>query len=407
MHILYAIHAYKPAYRVGGPVISVSATAEMLVNKGHRVTVVTTNSNLDEDLDVPVDRPVDVNGVSVCYFKREEPLQAWLPFMPYFSRSIGFLYCPAMKCALNGMMPGVDVVDTQMPFVYPTYAAAHAAFRFKKPLFYHQRGNFDLGRLRFRGGKKRLYISLVERPIMRRASKLIALTEAERASFRTLGVATACDVVPNGIDLPVPCAGAAERVAARWGIPVDAQLVLFLGRLHPIKGAETLLEAFAHVGGAFPDSVLMMAGPDEWRLEAQWRERFRGTSLADRVIFPGMLIGEEKQDVLARADLFSLPSTGEGFSMAVLEALASATAVMLSPGCHFPEVDQAGAGVTVEADPQAMAVTLAQLLGGPARLRAMGEAGRRLVAEHYTWDVITDRLIDLYATARSKETLSV
>ena len=398
MHILHAVHAYKPAYRVGGPVVSVSATAETLVRKGHRVTVITSNSNLDQDLEVPLEQPIDVNGVSVWYFRRDEPLRKWLPFVPYLSRSMGFLYCAGMRPALNKLIRDVDVVHTHMPFVYPTYAAAHAAFRHAKPLIYHQRGNFDPARLKFRGRKKRLYIALVERPIMRRASTLIALTAAEESSFKALGVPTPCEIIPNGMDVRAVRPGAEERVRLRWNVPLDAKLVLFLGRLHPIKGAERLMEAFMLVGQRFPNTILMMAGPDEWRLEPQWRERLRGV-LADRVIFPGMLTGDEKEDVLARADLFSLPSAGEGFSMAALEALAHGTAVMLSPGCHFPEVEQAGAGLVVPAEPRAMAAALAHLLADPGRLATMGAFGRQLLANRYTWDAITDRLIDIYAAA--------
>jgi len=396
MHILYAVHAYKPAYRVGGPVVSVSAAAEGLVRKGHRVTVFTTNSNLDEDLDVEVDRPIDVNGVEVWYFRREEPLQKWFPFIPYLSRSLGFLYCPAMKAALDRVMPSVDVVDTHMPFVYPSYAAAHAAFRHDKPLFYHQRGNFDPKRLQFRGIKKSCYIGLVERPIMKRATTLIALTEAERVSFRSLGVATRVEVVPNGIEIPPVREGFIERSEQRWGIQPDAPVVLFLGRLHPIKGADKLLDAFSEVHRHNRDAVLVMAGPDEWGLEAGWRSRAAAAGSATRVIFPGMLVGEEKADMLARADLFSLPSEGEGFSMAVLEALANQTAVMLSTGCHFDEVAMAGAGRITKTAPSAMATEILDLLADRRRLRAMGRAGRRLVTTSYSWDAITDRLISVY-----------
>ena len=78
MHILYVTHGYKPAYRIGGPIWSVSAVAEGMVARGHRVTVFTTNSNLDEDLDVPVDRPVLVDGVEVWYFRRRDPIKKYL-----------------------------------------------------------------------------------------------------------------------------------------------------------------------------------------------------------------------------------------------------------------------------------------------------------------------------------------
>lgn len=396
MNILYAGTGYKPADRLGGPVVSVSAAAEMLVRKGHRVTVVTTTANLDRELDVPVGVPVDVEGVQVWYFRREEPLKKYLPFVPYLSRSIGFMYAPEMRAALDRLVPGMDVVHTQGPFLYPHYATAHAAMRHRKPLLYSQRGCFAEERLRFRSLKKRLYIGAVEKPIMRRARTLVALTEAERASYRTLGVDTPIAVVPNGVDVPAPRPEAAARVQARYGIAPDAPVVLFLGRLHPIKGADKLLDTFTRVMGQFPAARLIIAGPDEWSLEAQWRER-----AGDRVVFPGMISGEVKADVLARADLFCLPSTAEGFSNAVLEALANGTAVMLSPQCHFPEVESAGAGMIVEAEVEPMAAKMRELLADPSRLRAMGEAGRQLVSEHYSWDAITDRLIELYRQAEA------
>ena len=396
MRILYALHAYKPAYRIGGPVLSVSAAAEQLARKGHEVIVFATNSNLTEELDVPTDQPIDVEGVEVWYFRREEPLQKYLPFVSYFSQSMGFMYCPAMKGALVRIMSSVDVVDTHMPFVYPTYAAAQAALKARKPLFYHQRGNFNPARLAFRSGKKKLYISLIERPIMRRATTLIALTEAERSWFRALGVNTPCAVIPNGIDLPLPRPDAVARVTERFGIAASATVVLFLGRLHPMKGVEELIDAFSRIAARHPNSVLVMAGPDEWGLQARWYDRVQQAGLGRSVVFAGMLTGSDKADMLARANLFALPSSGEGFSMAVLEAMASSTAVMLSPGCNFPEVVEFGAGITVDIDVAAMAAALSRLLQEPDLLRSMGEAARRLVAEHYSWDIITDRLIHVY-----------
>jgi glycosyltransferase involved in cell wall biosynthesis len=397
MRILYAGYGYKPAYRVGGPVAAVSATAEMLVRKGHDVTVVATTSNNDRELEVPTGVPVDVDGVQVWYFRRQEPLQRLLPFVPYLSRSIGFMYAPEMRAALDRLVPTVDLVHTQGPFVYPSYAAARAAIRHHTSLVYSQRGCFAAERLRFRGVKKRLYINAFERPIMKRADLLVALTEAERASYSALGVDTPIAIVPNGADIPAPRPGAGARVQAAFGIAPDAAMILFLGRLHPTKGAETLLDAFMRVTDTVPRAVLMIAGPDEWNLQERWRGRATRRDAAGRVIFPGMIDGDVKADVLARADLFCLPSVAEGFSNAALEALASATAVMLSPACNFPEVEHAHAGVIVEADAGRMATAIRELLGRPAALRAMGEAGRRFVGAHYSWDAITDRLAELYA----------
>jgi glycosyltransferase involved in cell wall biosynthesis len=396
MRILYVSPAYKPAYRIGGPVRTISAAAETLVARGHEVTVVTTTANLDEDLDVPIGRPVDVEGVEVWYFRRQEPLQKTLPFVSYLSRSMGYIYAPEMKQALRSMTPPFDLVHTQMPFVYTTFAGARAARQMDKPLFYHQRGNFDPTRLQFRSLKKRVYIALVEKPIMRRATTLIALTETERASFEALGLSTPIEVVPNGVTVPPENLDSAARVEQRHGIPRGAKVVLFLGRMHPIKGAEKLLEAFISVVDRLPDAYLVMAGPDEWRIEETYRSRVAEAGLSGRVVFPGMVVGDEKHDLLARADLFSLPSVAEGFSMAVLEALASSTAVMISPGCNFPEVGPAGAGVVVENSVEKLGAELERLLRDEQSLRRMGAAARKLVIDHYSWDVVTDRLVDVY-----------
>lgn len=396
LRILYAVHGYKPAYRLGGPILSVSAAAETLVRKGHHVIVFTTNSNLDEDLNAPLDQPVMVDGVQVWYFRREEPIQRWLPFVPYLSKSMGFLYAPKMATQLNQLVPGIDVVHTHMPFVYPTYAAARAAQRCRKPLFYHQRGVFDPERLKFRSLKKQLYIDFMERPIMRQATTLLALTEAEVKSYRALGVQTRCRIVPNGIETTAYHTQPGTDIDARWGLPPDARLILFLGRLHPIKGADRLLQAFLQIQTQLPQAVLVMAGPDEWGLEAKFRERIRAAGLGRRVFFPGMVSGNDKLDLLARANLFCLPSDAEGFSMAVLEALASTTPVLLSPGCHFPEIEAAGAGRVVSHEPETLAIALADLLADPGKLRAMGCRGREWVAQHYSWDHITDQLLDVY-----------
>ncbi len=402
MKILYAVHGYKPAYRLGGPILSVSAAAEALVRRGHEVSVFTTTSNLDEELDVPTCQPVDVEGVKVWYFRREEYIRNWLPFVPYLTKSMGFLYAPTMNAYLNRMVPEVDIVHTHMPFVYPTYAAARAARRYGKRLFYHQRGNFDPERLKFRGMKKRAYIRAVELPIMRSATMLIALTEAEARNYLALGIDTPCRIIPNGVDVAQyrqePRSGGNER----WRIPAGASVILFLSRVHPIKGADKLLDAFIRLRDRCPNAVLVMAGPDEWGVEGRYREKVRSAGLGERVVFPGMVSGEDKLDLLARADLFCLPSKAEGFSMAVLEALASATPVLLSPGCHFPEVEAAGAGRISPADPSAMASAMESMLGEPDRLREMGRKGRAFIAQCYSWDRIADQLVEAYREASER-----
>src|SRR5262245_10113191 len=140
MHILHVTLGYKPAYQLGGPIPIVAALAEGMVARGHQVTVFATNGNGDVDLDVPTDRAVDVDGVSVWYFRRTEPLREHLPWLKYLSQSIGFLYTPDLVPVMRSMIESIDVVHTHMPFVYPTQAAARLAIASGRPLFYSQQG---------------------------------------------------------------------------------------------------------------------------------------------------------------------------------------------------------------------------------------------------------------------------
>jgi glycosyltransferase involved in cell wall biosynthesis len=397
LRILFSVHGYKPAYRIGGPILSVSALAESLVRKGHKVSVFTTNSNLTEDLDVPTDRPIDVDGVEVWYFKREEPLQKWLPFVPYLSKSMGYLYAPKMRSALEEVVPTVDVVHTHLPFVYPTYAAARVAHNCSKPLFYHQRGVFDPERLKFRKLKKRIYLNLIEKPmVLRHVSTLISLTEYETESYRLLGLNTPCEVIPNGIDVEAYWQNLPIEWHTKLGIKPQSTVILFLGRLHPIKGAQRLLQAFLKVHCQFPNTVLVMAGPDEFGIQQSLKSEVKDSTMNSKILFPGMVSGDQKKALLAMADVFCLPSDGEGFSIAVLEAMASRTAVLLSPGCHFDTVEAAGAGKIVPKDSDSVAKALSDLLSDKNRLKKMGMAGLELVKTRYGWDYLVEKLLCVY-----------
>jgi glycosyltransferase involved in cell wall biosynthesis len=402
LRILFTVHGYKPAWRYGGPVISVPALAEALTRRGHEVVVFTTNSNLDQTLDVEPNRPHEIDGVQVWYFEKEEPLQRLFPRIPYLAKSMGVLYSPKMREALRKVVPACDLVHTHLPFIYPTFAGARAAFEHRKPLFYHQRGVFDPERIKFRALKKTLYLKFIEVPILRKATTLIALTAAEVESYKRLGVTTPCRIIPNGVDAHDPASATTGDGLDQMGIQDRDTVLLFMSRVHPIKGADKLLSAFLAVSQAHPEAVLVLAGPDEFGLEAQFREQVVRAGVQSRVLFPGMVQGDLKKRLLARADLFCLPSDAEGFSMAILEALAASTAALISPGCHFDEVGEVGAGRVVAATVAALTDALRSLLKDREQLRAMGERGRALVRERYSWEAIADEFVATYQEGISR-----
>lgn len=399
MHILYVLHGYKPAFRFGGPIWSVSAVAEEMVARGHRVTVFTTNSNLNEELDVAVDRPTQVDGVEVWYFRHVDLMKKFFWWSSYLSQSMGFLFAPAMRRSIGEILPSVDVVHTQMPFVYPTTIAGRLAISAQKPLFYNQRGSFHPERLKYRGLKKRLYIEFIEKPIMRRAAGLIALTASEIDSYRDLGIETPCYLIPNGIDVGRFRRTSRPETLSDLQIAETSRVILFLGRLHPSKGVDLLVEAFLRIATRHPEAMLVIAGPDEHGFAERMRTEIAQHDLASRVIWPGMVVGDRKLDLLARADLFVLPSTGEGFSIAILEALASATPVIISPECNFSEVAEAGAGMVVARDAELYANAISHFLSDSESLTLAADRAYALARDKFAWKPIVDRLEKIYQSA--------
>jgi glycosyltransferase involved in cell wall biosynthesis len=109
-----------------------------------------------------------------------------------------------------------------------------------------------------------------------------------------------------------------------------------------------------------------------------------------------MVTGTTKLNLLARADVFCLPSVAEGFSNAVLEAMASVTPVMISPGCHFGEVEAENAGLVVERDLEKWMSALYSLLGNPAKLVNMGRNAFDLVEKKYAWLNVVSQLEETY-----------
>lgn len=396
--ILFVVHGYKPAYKIGGPIHSVSALAENLVSQGHKVIIFTTDSNQDEKLNVIKNEPLMVDGVEVWYFETENIFQNKIfKLLPYLSKSIGYLYSPLMKSNLNKIIPKIDIVHTHLPFIYPTYIASKLAKIHNKPLLYHQRGVLSENALGFRSFKKKIYISLIEKKIIQNSSCLIALTKYEFDTFKKFSLKKQrISIIPNGIDTKKFILE--DTNYSDFNINDSHIVILFLGRLHPSKGADLLLSAFMKAKLKNDNLRLVMAGPDEFGLINKFHQTIIDNNLQEYVIFPGMVLGDEKKKLLARADLFVLPSFSEGFSMAILEALASSTAVLISPQCNFNEIQDVDAGIVISNDIELISDKITEMTNDLFKLKQMGQNGKEFVSKNYDWKKITGKFIELYKT---------
>ncbi|MEW5882887.1 MAG: glycosyltransferase [Armatimonadota bacterium] len=391
MRVLLTTVGYKPAWNIGGPVHTVVALAEGMARRGHEVWVAATDSNLTERLDVDTEAWHNLDGVRVRYFRMQDSWTKRIP-LDYFRKSNADYRAPGFARWLRGDAPRFDVVHSHLAFAHANRVAAVWCRERGVPFVYQQHGVFDPVRMRHRALKKRLAFALWERRVCESAAALIALTEYEAKTYRALGLSGRVAVIPNGVappGNPPPPGALLEHVP---DISDEDVVALFLGRLHPTKGVDVAVEAFLRLDE--PRARLVVAGPDEFGLREGLERRVREAGA--RVSFLGSVAGELKGALLHRADLFVLPTVSEGFSIAVLEALAHGCPVLTTDGAHFPEIEQEGAGLLLPRTADAFAQAVAELAGNPERRKDMGASARRLVAERYTWERIVDRFEDLY-----------
>jgi glycosyltransferase involved in cell wall biosynthesis len=246
------------------------------------------------------------------------------------------------------------------------------------------------------------YFRRATRPVLRRldnatarrCARLIAVSEDTRRAYERQGYpAGRIEVVYNGIDVDGP--GSANGLRAELGIPAAVPLVGEVGRLCDVKGQRELIQALARLPGV--RAVLL--GKDlehEGAFQASLEREAERLGVRDRVVFAGHR--EDAASLVGELDLLVLPSWTEGLPGVVLEAMARSRAVVATPVGGTPEVVADGeTGLLVPPrDPDALADAVSRLLADPELRRRMGEAGRRRVAEHFTAESMTRRVLEIY-----------
>jgi poly(glycerol-phosphate) alpha-glucosyltransferase len=312
--------------------------------------------------------------------------------LPGSNPGFSFSFARAMRANVQAF----DVVHAHAVWNFCTYWAMRTAYEARVPYVVAPQGSFEPWALAQSAMKKRLVGPLTEIPLFNRAAALQALTETEAAQFRRFGLTAPAVVVPNGVDL-AKFDRKAPPLAVQLGLAPGAATLLFMSRLHPKKGLDVLLRAFAQVSAALPALTLVIAGNDAGTGYAGELTRLAGTlGIGDRCRFAGEVRGEAKLDMLAGADAFVLPSHSEGLPVAAIEAMAAALPVILTPGCNLPEVASAGAGLIVEPVPEMLARAIGDLFANRDAARAMGDNGRRLVAGKFTWRRIGAETLGIY-----------
>ena len=389
LRILQVAASYYPAVRYGGPIRSVHGLAVALAKRGHDVHVYTTNIDGDSVLDVPVDRPVDVDGVKVHYF----PVSAALKRL---------CWSPELERRVRDSIAEFDVLHLHAVFLLPMRAAARAAARAGVPYVIAPRGMLirDVIHRKSRWVKT-AWINLVERTTLANAAAVHVTADVEGLELKALGLPShRIECIPNGVEWP------AEHAPLEQGPFADLpeRYVLFLSRISWKKGLDRLITAWQWV----PDIPLVIAGNDDENYRPRLEELARSVGVADRVLFVGPASDAQKWALYARAQLFVLPSYSENFGNVVAEAMAMGCPSLVTAEVGIaPLLTATGAGKVVSGAPEALAAEVRELLADPAARQEMGRRGAEAARAELSWPGVAAQVERLYRDMlRQKPTLA-
>ena len=332
MKLLHLIHSADPA--TGGPIENIRQMAPIYLATGVDVTVVTLD---------PPDSP-------------------YLNNFPLKVRSAGqthggkYGYCPELIPWLKRNHHDFDCVIVNGIWQFHSYACWVALHNTNTPYVVFTHGMLDpwfRRRYPLKHLKKWLYWPWAEYRVLRDAKLVLFTSEEERTlaakSFWLYRVNPF--VVGYGTRVPqFDLESLRREFFSRYPELQGKRLAIFIGRIHPKKGCELLIQAFQRTLAKNPDWHLLMVGPDQVGWQAELEQMSDALAIRDRITWPGMLRDERKWSALAASEVFVLPSHQENFGIVVAEALAAGVPVLISNKVNiWCEIKEAGAGF-VEAD---------------------------------------------------------
>jgi glycosyltransferase involved in cell wall biosynthesis len=367
----------------------------LAVHCGGPVTAVLGLTNALSDVGV------DVKLITTGHFAEETSQDVTCETRVFPARIGRWQWSRHLGRALREEVSRSDVVTLHTLWNYPVASAAWACRSAGVPYILRTCGMLDSWSLARKPLKKRIYNTLIQRRIIDNASALWFTSEKERDGTRPFGYGCGEIVLPLGVQrasYEVIPDGSVFR--SRHPDLKGRRIILYLGRINPEKQPGLLIEAFAEVGEQFPDTTVVIAGPDECSHSIELKRLAQTAGISHRVYFAGIMRGDEVKEALAASVIFVLASKYENFGLTVIEAMACGIPVIVSDMVSVADVvAEYDVGRVISPNRGILAESLRELLLNPGLAERMGAQGRRLAMERFTWDKIVPSLISVYEQA--------
>jgi glycosyltransferase involved in cell wall biosynthesis len=386
MNILQVTPYFAPAWAYGGPVRVCYEVCTELARRGHKVTVYTTDSIGAHGRVNQKKVEASLSTLSVRYFKN---LNNWLAFTHHL------FFTPGMLLEGKKRIQDFDIIHMAEYRTFQNVITYRYALRYHIP--YILQGHGSIPRRMTKQRLKNIYDVLWGFKLLRNACKVIALTPTEVEQCKNMGIpSNKIEIVPNGVNLDeysdLPPKGDFKN---KYFLNSNDRMILYLGRIHAIKGIDMLIRAFTKLPKQINNVKLVIAGPDDGYFFTL-KQLIHDLKIEKSIILPGPLYGRSKLEAYVDAEMCITPSQSEGFPIGVLESWACRTPVIVTEGCGITDIVDGKAGLVVPYDDNKMAEAITVLLSDQQMRTSLGERGKLLINERFNWTTIVDQLELIY-----------
>jgi glycosyltransferase involved in cell wall biosynthesis len=376
MRILQVTQYFSPVY--GGAAEVPYQLSKGLAKRGHEVTIYTSNHNLSWEY---------VNSTPEA---RVRPFKTWLSW-------VNFFITPSMIVQVNKEIKNFNVVHMHSYYSFQNVIVHHYTRKHDIPYVLQAHGT--VATYFERGSLKKIFDVIWGYALLKDATKLIAVTPTEAEQYKRMGISEEkIEIVPNGIDLAefenLPQRGQFRK---KYGLDDAQKVVLYLARIHKIKGPDLLVKAFAELSKDLGDAKLVIVGPDDGYLAAL-KKLIRELKIEEKVLFTGPLYKNEKLQAYVDADVYVLPSSYEIFGITALEACACGTPVIVTDRCGIADIVDGQLGFVVPYDKDRLTNAILHMLADDKLRREFGEKGKLLVREKFNWEKIAEQVENIYSS---------
>lgn len=388
MKILQVIHAFVPAWDYGGSMRVCYGVSRELAARGHDVTVYTTDAlNSKERVK---EREEVIDGIKI---KRFRNLSNDIAYNQHLFTSAGMI--PAIRSDLKYF----DIIHLHEYRTIHNVIVHYYAKKLSIPYLLQAHG--AIPRVAAKQRLKHIYDAIWGYKLLRDASSVIALTEAEAEQYHRMGIGEdKIRIVPNGVD-PVEFANLPQREEFRtkYGLNENEKIILYLGRIHQTKGVDLLVRAFASLAREIDSAKLVIVGQDEGCL-CELTELAQDLGVSDKILFTGPIYDRNRLEAYVGADVFVTPSF-LGFPITFVEACACGTPIITTQKGDSLDWIHNQVGYVVSYDENELRDAMVKVLTSRDLAQQFGENAGRLVRERFTWSRITDGLEHIYLEAQA------